>query len=143
MRAAWVRLSAALMTLGALAAPAARAQLAFTPLDVPGATFTAAYGISNTGLVAGQYDAAGAVHGYVYAGGRYTTLDVPGATCTRAFGVNSAGQIVGEYRDAAGASGYLSSVAAVTAPEPATTALLGAGLGGLAAVARGRRRATG
>ena len=69
----------------------------FTFIDVPGATFTAAFGINDAGQIVG-YDATGAeIHGFLYSGGSFTPIDVPGATVTAAYGINASGQIVGDY----------------------------------------------
>lgn len=75
----------------------------FSPLEVPGATQTAAWDVSPTSLVVGVYrDAAGAFHGFHYDGQTFGRVDVPGATATRIFGVNVHGDMVGAYVDAAG-----------------------------------------
>ena len=105
-----------LAAAAALAAPAGHAQIAHTPLDVPDATATYAFGLSNAGHVVGRADdAAGTHHGFLYSGGTYTWLTVPGATLTEAYGVNAAGQVAGNYRDAAGAfHGFLYADGAFT-----------------------------
>lgn len=75
----------------------------FTPFDVPGAVFTAAWDINPAGIVAGVYrDAAGAFHGFTYDGATFEPVDVPGATATRAFGINAGGDLAGMYVDTAG-----------------------------------------
>ena len=75
----------------------------FSPLEVPGATQTAAWDVNATGLVVGVYrDAAGAFHGFHYDGQAFGRVDVPGATATRAFGVNAQGDIVGAFVDISG-----------------------------------------
>jgi hypothetical protein len=71
---------------------------AFTTIDVPGATFTAAFGINPNGTIVGSYaDSSGHGHGFVDNNGAFTTIDVPGATLTAAFGINPNGTIVGSY----------------------------------------------
>lgn len=75
-------------------------------------------------------------HGFLYTGGAFSFIDFPGATATFLPQFNDVGQAVGRWVDVAGVNhGYLSSVAAVTAPEPA-------GLGGLGVAARRRPRRT-
>jgi probable HAF family extracellular repeat protein len=63
----------------------------FTLLDVPGATYTQAFGINNHGQIVGVYgDASTPQQGFLYDGGVFTPLSV-----TVAWGINDAGQIVG------------------------------------------------
>src|SRR5215472_17264046 len=72
----------------------------FTPIDYPNSTLTEANGISNTGLIVGDYnDASGRQHGFQLSGGVYTSIEPPGAFDSSANGANSSGQIVGFYRD--------------------------------------------
>ena len=76
---------------------------AFSPLEVPGATQTAAWDVNPSGLVVGLYrDGAGTFHGFQYDGQTFGRIDVPGATATRVFGVNAHGDMVGAFVDAAG-----------------------------------------
>ncbi len=84
--------------------PAMAASLAFTKIDAPGATFTVAGGITDSGQIVGIfYDAGGKVHGFVRgAAGTFTTIDVPGAKSTQAQGINDAGKIVGYFQDVDG-----------------------------------------
>lgn len=75
----------------------------FSPLEVPGATQTAAWDVSPSGLVVGVYrDGAGAFHGFQYDGQAFGRIDVPGATATQVFGVNEHGDLVGAFVDASG-----------------------------------------
>jgi uncharacterized membrane protein len=81
-----------------------------TSFDVPGATYTAAYGISPGGDLVGTYCDTSICHGYLLHGGisgALTTIDVPGAVETHAFGINPLGQIVGTYCDGTTCHGYL------------------------------------
>jgi probable HAF family extracellular repeat protein len=76
---------------------------AFSPLEVPGSTFTTAWDVNAAGLIVGIYrDAAGAFHGFQYDGQTFGRIDVPAATATRIVGVNSHGDMVGFFVDAAG-----------------------------------------
>jgi hypothetical protein len=76
---------------------------AFSPLEVPGATQTAAWDVSPSGLIVGVYrDGAGLFHGFHYDGQAFGRVDAPGATATRIFGVNVHGDMVGAFVDAAG-----------------------------------------
>jgi len=73
----------------------------FTPIDVSGATFTAALGINSAGKIVGEYVSArdGNEHGFLrnrY--GEFTAVDFPGANFTHATGINSRDEIVGQYR---------------------------------------------
>ena len=61
---------ALLMTLGLLLGgrhvAQAAASFTFAPIDVPGATFTNAYGINPSGQIVGYYqDSTGAPHGFL------------------------------------------------------------------------------
>jgi uncharacterized membrane protein len=97
-------------------------QGSYTTLDVPGATFTVARGINDSGQIVGVYgddpadiyydDAGPGYHGFLPDNGNYTTLDVPGSAGTRAYGINASGQIVGAYLDGGGRHGFLAI------PEP-------------------------
>jgi uncharacterized membrane protein len=81
-----------------------------TSFDLPGATYTAAYGISPGGDLVGTYCDDSTCHAYLLRGGitgRLTTIDVPGGVGTDAFGINSLGQIVGDYCDETTCHGYL------------------------------------
>lgn len=84
--------------------PAASAvEYTFTPIDLPDAYFTSAFGINNHGDIVGTYwDTKGIPHGFLYANGDFTTIDFPGAIGTVANGINNVGDIVGVYVDAAG-----------------------------------------
>ena len=96
-----------LLTSGALWAaallatvPATAASYSFTTIDAPGAIYTQASGINNSGEIVGTaLTAAGAQEGFVDVNGAYTFINVSGAAATSALGVNSAGEIVGSYLD--------------------------------------------
>ena len=81
-----------------------------TSFDIPGATFTAAFGISPGNDLVGTYCDTSICHAYLLRGGisgALTTIDVQGALGTDAFGINSLGQIVGDYCDETTCHGYL------------------------------------
>jgi len=81
-----------------------------TSFDLPGATCTAAYGISPGGDLVGTYCDTSIRYAYLLRGGitgELTTIDVPGAVETDAFGINSVGQIVGTGCDETTCHGYL------------------------------------
>jgi hypothetical protein len=66
---------------------------AFTSIGVPGACDTFALGISNVGLIVGDYvDPDYSRHGFLYSDGTYTVINVPGATTTVAVGINAEGE---------------------------------------------------
>ena len=79
----------------------------FTVIDVPGASYTFAYGINNSGTIVGSYyDPASIEHAFTRSGQIYQTIDIPGyigTTCRNsgwteaATGINNSGQIAGEY----------------------------------------------
>jgi uncharacterized membrane protein len=77
------------------------AEGAFTAIDVPGATFTAALDINSAGKIVGRYVSAGDgnTHGFLRnRRGKFTTIDFLNANFTVAAGINSRGDIVGQYR---------------------------------------------
>jgi len=83
----------------------------FTPFDVPGSIFTAAWDISPTGEVVGAYRSQdNKRHGFLWNNEGFTAIDYPGASDTRAFGINAGGDIVGDYLDSGGQRhGFLAS----------------------------------
>lgn len=82
----------------------------FATIDVPGANFTRAHGINNSGQIVGQYQdtASFATHGYLLSGGNLSTIDFPGVVNTSAQGISDLGQITG-YIIGGGAHGFLLS----------------------------------
>ena len=91
---------------GADGPPRTPAAGTFTPIEVPGATFTTAIGINARGQIVGGFrDARGVIHGFLLDKGVFTQIDVaiPGATRTEPTGINAHGQIVGNFTDGSGA----------------------------------------
>jgi len=78
-----------------------------TPIDVPGAYATVAYGINGTGQIVGMFSDATGSHGFLKDGNAFTRIDVPGASGTVAYGINGTGQIVGSFFDVTGTHGFL------------------------------------
>jgi uncharacterized membrane protein len=75
----------------------------FTQIDVPGASFTLAFGINPRGDIVGLCgDSSFNNHGFLLSKGKFTTIDVPAATGTIPFGINPQGEIVGRYFDSNG-----------------------------------------
>lgn len=75
----------------------------FTTIDVPGASFTAAYRSNDGGQIVGVYlDADKRFHGFVRDGDRLRTIDFPGAAATMATGIDDRGRVVGSYTDERG-----------------------------------------
>jgi hypothetical protein len=75
----------------------------FTPIDFPLATNTTAFGVTDPREIAGYYnDAAGKLHGFVYADGTFSTVDVAGASGTELLRIKNWGQVTGAYADALG-----------------------------------------
>lgn len=101
----WVQLAAVLALLAVVGAPALAQEVTgtFVPIEVPGAMFTAARGITSDGRIVGFYgDASGRQHGFLLADGTFTTIDAPDgleARGTNAFGINVRGDIVGSWVD--------------------------------------------
>jgi probable HAF family extracellular repeat protein len=67
----------------------------FRTFDVPGSTYTQAYGINDRGQIVGGYrDSAGRQHGFLRDGRRYRTLDVPSGGGNAATGITDRGVVV-------------------------------------------------
>ena len=52
----------------------------FTPIDVPGAYATHAFGINDSNNIVGYYYDATGYHGFLDVGGNFTPIDFPGAS---------------------------------------------------------------
>ena len=110
----------ALGLLALLGAPGmARAQYAFTRIDVPGAVATYADG-NVTHRVVGEFDDAdGNTHGFVMRNGEFTQFDVPGADgYTSINGINGSGDRAGIYFADDRFYGYFWSRGVVTTLDP-------------------------
>src|SRR6266852_3685135 len=77
----------------------ARADYAFSTLDVPGAISTYPSGINSVGQIVGFYTDGAGSHGFLLSDEEYTSLDVRDGDETYAYGINNVGQIVGSYYD--------------------------------------------
>src|SRR5260370_23611416 len=66
----------------------------FTTIDVPGASFTEAFGINPEGNIVGYYPTSIGLDGFLLIEGAFTTIDVPGASFTKAFVINPQGNIL-------------------------------------------------
>ena len=81
-------------------------------VNIPGALEQLASGVNHSGQIVGYYSGtSGAVHGYLYSGGKFTTIDVPFSVAkdTACYGINNSGEIVGLWDDAATTHGFLLS----------------------------------
>ena len=74
-----------------------QAQYAFTPVSVPGASYTAVNRLSPHSAVGQFDDSSGNTHGFLLNKGLFTPIDIPGALATTANGVNASGSIAGAF----------------------------------------------
>ena len=80
---------------------------AVTTLDFPGASNTYAFGINESGTVAGYWDVLDsggelvALHGFLWNNGEFSEVNFPGATDTIILGINARGDFVGTWYDGA------------------------------------------
>ena len=81
----------------------------FILIDFPLAAETRTASINDAGEIVGSYrDAAGNVHGFIYADGIFGTVDVPGARGTILTRIKNGGRVTGFYIDALnGRHGFL------------------------------------
>jgi probable HAF family extracellular repeat protein len=87
----------------ATAADAPKLTFTFKGVKFPGAVGTSVYGVSNSGVMVGQYyDSSGVFHGFMLDHGKGTTIDDPNGTDTLCSGINSSGSIVGQYTASSG-----------------------------------------
>jgi hypothetical protein len=74
----------------------------FVTIDIPGTTYTQAYGVNDVGLVSGFYlDANGSFNGFLWRDGKMTTHDYPQALETILGDASNAGIVIGNYGAAA------------------------------------------
>src|SRR3990172_3427003 len=95
------------IAFGLVVMPTTATAPSFTTIDVPGAIFSDAFGISAQGDIVGQFGDGTGQHGFLLRQGSFTTIDVPGATGTSAAGINPQGDIAGVFSDSGGSHGFL------------------------------------
>jgi probable HAF family extracellular repeat protein len=66
-------------------------------IDYPKAWQTSGTGISDSGVVCGQYIDGTGAHGFTWDEGQYTSFDAQGAAITTPLDINDAGDVVGIY----------------------------------------------
>lgn len=71
-------------------------------LAVPGASFTIAEGISDSGLIVGSYYSPQGEQGFLLRRGAYSSVAYPGAMATSLYGVNASGVAIGVFFDSQG-----------------------------------------
>jgi len=101
-----------------------------TAVQYPGSLVTRPYGVNTSGMVVGEWEAAG-THGFSLVGGTYTSIDAPGGDYTVALGVTDQDAIFGNYYVAPSAEyGFVLSVSGLfaTINYPGSTYTLLAGL---------------
>lgn len=85
----------------------------FTTLDYPGAVYTQANGINDSGVIVGTWGSSYSssdAHAFKLVGKTYTSFDFPNAPQgTVATGINKSGDIVGSWSDNTTTHGYLLS----------------------------------
>jgi hypothetical protein len=103
IRKPWKSLAAVAFGLFLSVPGLTQAQYAFTTIDVPGSTRTAANG-NSTHEIAGEFDDAdGNTHGFVLNKGVFTTINAPGAVGgTIINGINAPSRLTGTYFDDGG-----------------------------------------
>jgi uncharacterized membrane protein len=76
----------------------------FSDIDYPRAKWTYAFGINDSGLIAGTYSmaATGPNHGFLFDGKTYTTVDVPNGFGTGLWKVKNNSHVVGVVLDSDG-----------------------------------------
>ena len=84
-----------------------------TAIDVPGSSYTAAFGLNDKGQVVGFYDdiTTYKLRGFVYADGAFTTFDAPGDGFTLPYAINNVGEVAGSYNENGGSHGFLRDAA--------------------------------
>ncbi len=84
----------------------------YTPIAVPGASSTYAYGINNSGQIVGHNTVGSDTLGFVRTSGIFETISFPGLESPSA--INDAGQIVGDASSQTGNAGFLYANGAIT-----------------------------
>ena len=97
-----------------LSAVNAAAVHSFATIDVPGASFTNAFGINQSGVIVGIYQKTltSAFHTFERStAGTFSTIDPPNVTFAGAAGFNDAGAVVGAFDRGGSQFGFLRSPA--------------------------------
>jgi probable HAF family extracellular repeat protein len=94
----------------------------FSYIAYPDKFDTIAFGINDSGAIAGTYrdSDAGNTHGFLYSGGTYTPLDFPDQIQTYALGINNGGAVVGYANSFTNSEGFVYRNGQFTPLDPST-----------------------
>ncbi len=70
----------------------------YSPISIPNAKSTYAWGMNATGTIVGSFLAGGVTEAFIYQAGKYTIFRKPGMAYTSYNGINDNGVIVGDYQ---------------------------------------------
>lgn len=100
----------------------------FSPIKYPGAGFTSAISINNTGTIVGQFDNHSDLQGFQFDGSTYSKIMPKGGNDTYVGGITAAGEIVGTTSTSSGTVNFALSggkFRQITIPNAPTAEVLG------------------